>query len=358
MRILFYISTISYGGAGRVMSCLANQFAAAGEEVGFVTVRRDDREYRLDDSITRYTLTDGENSGNKIKKNLKFITNTRKICKEFKPDVAVSFLPEPNFRFLLGTVGMNFKKIVSVRCDPPREYPTKLLQIAAKNLYKWADGVVFQTPDARDWFGKKVRNNSEIIFNQVDERFFAAKFDGQRKGIVTAGRIDPIKNHAMLVDAFSKIADKTDENLYIYGEGRLRQPLEEQIERLGLTDRVFMPGNTDDIIGTVGSARLFVLSSDYEGLPNALLEALAMGVPSISTDCPCGGPRMVMKDGENGLLAPIKDADVFAEKMLWALEHPEEMEKMGQCAVERAQAFQPDRVYKMWYDYISKVISK
>ncbi len=358
MKILFYISTISFGGAGRVMSCLANQFAVAGDDVALVTVCKEDREYLLNEAITRYTLTDGENSGNKITKNLKFISNTRKICKEFKPDVAVSFLREPNFRFLLGTVGMRFKKIVSVRCDPPREYPTKLLQIAAKNLYKFTDGVVFQTPDARDWFGKKIRDNSEIIFNQVDERFFDAKFEGERKGIVTAGRIDPIKNHAMLVDAFSKIADKTDENLYIYGEGRLRKPLEEQIARRGLTDRVFMPGNTDDIIGTVGSARLFVLSSDYEGLPNALLEALAMGVPSISTDCPCGGPRMVMKDGENGLLAPIKDADVFAEKMMWALEHPDEMEKMGQCAAEKAQAFQPDRVYQMWRDYIEKVINK
>jgi len=358
MRILFYISTISYGGAGRVMSCLANQFATAGDDVAFVTNKREDREYRLEDNITRYTLADANLNLSGIKKNLKFISTTRKICKEFKPEIAISFLPEPNFRFLLGTMGMNFKKIVSVRCDPPREYPTKLLQIAAKNLYKFADGVVFQTTDARDWFGKKIRKNSDIIFNQVDERFFAAKFDGQRKNIVTAGRIDPIKNHAMLVDAFSKIADKTDENLYIYGEGRLRKPLEEQIERLGLTNRVFLPGNTDDIIGTVGSARLFVLSSDYEGLPNALLEALAMGVPSISTDCPCGGPRMVMKDGENGLLVPICDVDTLAEKMLWALEHPDEMDKMGACAAQSAQIFQPDRVYKAWREYIEKVLNK
>ncbi len=357
MRILFYISTISYGGAGRVMSCLANQFASAGDEVAFVTNMREEREYVLNDSITRYTLSNGQ-SGGGIKKNLRFIRKTKKICKEFKPDVAISFLPEPNFRFLLGTFGMGFKKIVSVRCDPPREYPTKLLQMAAKTLYRWADGVVFQTPDARDWFGKKIRKNSEIIFNQVDERFFNARFEGERKNIVTAGRIAPIKNHAMLVNAFNQIADKTDENLYIYGEGRLRKPLEEQIERLGLQNRVFLPGNTDDIIATVGSARLFVLSSDYEGLPNALLEALAMGVPSISTDCPCGGPRMVMNDGENGLLVPIMDENILAQKMLWALEHPDEMDEMGARAAEKAQMFQPDRVYKMWRDYIEKVLNK
>ena len=358
MKILFYISTISYGGAGRVMSCLANQFAAAGDEVAFVTTKLEEREYTLNDAITRYTLSDGCDNLSGLKKNIKFIQNTRKICKEFKPDIAVSFLREPNFRLLLGSIGLNFKKVVSVRCDPPREYTTKLWQFLAKNLYKTVDGIVFQTPDARDWFGKTVRKKSEIIFNQVDERFFNAKFSGERKNIVTAGRVDPIKNHAMLIDAFSKIADKTDQNLIIYGEGRLRQPLEEQIERLGLTDRVFMPGNTDNIVGDVGSARLFVLSSDYEGLPNALLEALAMGVPSISTDCPCGGPRMVMADGENGLLVPIGDADIMAEKMLWALEHPAEMEAMGNCAADRAQMFQPDRVYKMWCDYLEKVVNK
>ncbi len=357
MKILFYISTISYGGAGRVMSCLANQFASAGDEVAFVTNMQEEREYLLDGCIKRYTLCDGSALGG-IKKNLKYIGKTRRICKDFKPDVAVSFLPEPNFRFLLGTFGMGFKKIVSIRCDPPREYPTKLLRFAAKNLYKWADGVVFQTTDARDWFGKKVRKKSEIIFNQVDERFFNARFEGERKNIVTAGRIDPIKNHAMLVNAFNQIADKTDENLYIYGEGRLRKPLEEQIERLGLQNRVFLPGNTDNIIATVGSARLFVLSSDYEGLPNALLEALAMGVPAISTDCPCGGPRMVVQNGENGLLVPIMDENALAEKMLWALEHPQEMDNMGACAAERAQMFQPDRVYKMWRDYIEKVLKK
>ncbi len=340
------------------MTCLANRFAKAGDEVALLTTTFGEHEYFVDDKVTRFAICEDGEKGNIITKNLYQLKRIRAICKEYNPDVAVSFMKRPNFRLIVSTVGMKFKKIVSVRCDPPHEYTNLVERVLAKTFYRFVDGIVFQTKEARDWFSKPIRNKSDIIFNQVDERFFDVKFEGERRDIVTTGRLSTIKNHAMLIDAFSKIASKTDHNVIIYGEGPLRDSLESQIKSLGLCDRVFVPGSVSDVIGAVSGAKLFVLSSDYEGMPNALLEALAMGVPSISTDCAGGGPRAIINDGDNALLIPVGNAEILAQKMLWALEHSDNMERMGKNAAVTAQSFHPEKVYVSWRNYLEQVCNK
>ncbi len=356
MRILFLISTITGGGAARVLTCLANQFAESGDEVGFITsyMQQDKGEYLLDSRVKRYTLSDKK--AGMFTRTVLWTRRIARICREFTPDAVVCAMPEPNFRLLLGTPRNKFVRIVSVVNDPNREYRRCIYKFLALWQYKKADGIIFQTVDERDWFPSEITERGIILHNQVDAQFFNAQRGDERRNFVTTGRLSVQKDQKMLIDAFSRIADKVEDDLYIYGEGALRSQLEEQIAALGLTDRIHLPGATTDVVGKLSEARVYVLPSLYEGMPNALLEALAMGVPVISTDCPCGGPRTVIEDGVNGLLVPVGDVDALADKMLYAYNHPDEMERMGAVARERADCFRSDRVYAEWRAYIEQLI--
>lgn len=356
MRVLFNISTITGGGAARVMSCLANQFAEYGDEVGFITAynEADKGEYPLDRRVKRFFLSD--KTAGTVEKNFAWPRRIGKICREFNPDAVISFLPEPNIRMLLGTKRKNFVRVVSVRSDPHREYRSKLYAFLAKKLYPKADGVVFQTKYAVDWFEGTLDKNATVLFNQVDDRFFNIEHSGERRHIMATGRLTAPKDHKTLIEAFSRIADKIDDDLYIYGEGNLREQLEAQISSLGLRDRVHLPGSVDNVADVIKDARVYVLSSIYEGMPNALLEGLAMGLPCISTDCPCGGPREVIENGLNGILIPVGDADALAEKLMYAYQNSDEMEQMGRIARERADCFRSDRVFSEWREYVENLV--
>lgn len=354
MKFLFYINTLSHGGAERVVSNLANEFSARGDEVTVVTSFPSEWEYPLSEKVSRINLREERVNGF-LKRNVVLTLALRKIIKSEKPSVAISFMAEPNFRLIMGAAGRKVKTVISVRNDPEREYPTKIHRILAKHLFKMADGIVFQTQDAKKWFPDSIQKKSRIIMNQVDDSFFNVAYMGERKNIVTTGRLTAQKNHKMLIDAFSSICDKVEDNLIIYGEGELREELEKYISELGLSHRVFLPGAVTDVPQTIKSAKLFVLSSDYEGMPNSLLEAMALGLPCISTDCPCGGPREVLGDID-GCLVDVGNAKELAEKMLVNLTQSEqEADQKRELISKNAESFRSEKVIDAWRDYITRV---
>lgn len=355
MKIMLYINTIGHGGAERVLVNLANQFSKIGHDVVLVYSIKEDVEYETYEAVEKKLLCDGSMPRGFIKRNVSLTKKLRRLLKEYRPDILISFMAEPNFRAIAACFGLKTKNLISIRNDPNREYHTALQRMCAKFLYRYADGIVFQTQDAKDWFSPKIQKKSRIIFNQVDERFFEVERPASAKDVVTVGRFTDQKNHKMLIEAFSKISDKVSENLIIYGDGSNRGKLEEHIEKLGLTDRVLLPGSVTGIHNIINSAKLFVLSSDYEGMPNALMEAMTLGLPCISTDCPCGGPKMLFADG-GGVLVPINDADALAEKMLYLLTHSDECEKLSIKAKQTAQNFLPKKVFAEWNEYVEKLV--
>jgi glycosyltransferase involved in cell wall biosynthesis len=314
MKLMFYINAIHHGGAERVMVNLANHFANIGHDVILVTSFRDSWEYSPSKKVRRVSLFECA-VGNFIARNIKLTLALRTLLKKENPESLISFMAEPNFRAVAASFGMQHKKIISVRNDPNKEYPNLVFRTLAKILYRFANHVVFQTEDARKWFPVAIQKKSSIILNPVDEIFYKTKFEGQRRDIVTTGRLVPQKNHKLLICAFAKIADKTEDNLYIYGEGELRSELEQLVSKLKLQNRIFLPGAVKNVADTIKSAKLFVLSSDYEGMPNSLMEAMALGIPCISTDCPCGGPRMLLN--KSFLLATRDETQL--ENALWRI---------------------------------------
>ena len=355
MRILFYINSLRHGGAERVMTNLANKFSESGNECILVTSFKADNEYETSKNVKRIVLFDEKIKG-RIKRNLKLIRKLRKTVKQERADVVLSFMAEPNFRSIIACFGLKCKNIISVRNDPEKEYGSFISRFLAKRLFSFSDGVVFQTSDARAWFPKRIQKKSRIIYNQVDSRFYETSYDGARKNIVTTGRLTSQKNQEMLIRAFSVISDKVKDNLIIYGEGELREKLEKLVSELNLSDRVSLPGVVSDVPNAIKSARLFVLSSDYEGMPNALMEAMALGVPCISTDCPCGGPRELFGAALTEQLVPVADEKTLSKKMLDMLNADDRaLSKVSHDVSYRAENFKGDIIFEEWKKYIESV---
>ena len=350
-----YINTISHGGAERVIVNLANQFAQNKNEVILINSYESDWEYEYDQRIRRIVILKNKTLG-LFKKNFLLVKRLRKIFKYEKPNVIISFMAEPNFRTIISSRGLDAKVIVSVRNDPSKEYPNIATKVLANILYRKADGVVFQTLEAQRYFNKNIQKKSKIIYNQVDKKFFNIEQRFPKKNIITVGRLTEQKNHELLIKAFAKIKNQTEENLVIYGDGKKKKELFELVNALGLNERVFLPGVINNIETVLSEAKLFVLSSDYEGMPNALLEAMAAGLPCISTDCPCGGPRELFKEGENGILTELGNVAEMSEKILLLLNNEEKACSLSKNALQAAKQFNPDAVFRIWNDYISGML--
>lgn len=352
-KIMFYINAIHHGGAERVICNLATSFSKNGYECFLVTSFRDTWEYGYGECVHRISLFEEKISTNFWDRNIQLVKKLRELIKVEQPDLLVSFMAEPNFRAIIASVGLKNKVMISIRNDPKQEYSSILTKVLAKTLFCRADGIVFQTEDAKKWFPRSVQKKSKIILNQVDEVFYNTKYEGKRKNIVTTGRLVPQKNQELLIRAFASIADKITENLFIYGEGILQKDLEHLIEELHMEERIFLPGSITDVAETIKSARLFVLSSDFEGMPNSLMEAMALGIPCVSTDCPCGGPRMLFAQHEAGRLVPCKDVSKLADTIYERVTDGSD----GKIEKELAEVFRTQKIWECWYNYVSSMIN-
>lgn len=356
MKIMFYINTLNTGGAERVLANLANEFVKNNQEVIFVTSFSTKKEYELSTDIKRINLDNSKKMG-RVRKNVCRIRELRKNIKNEQPDILVSFMAEANFRSVLAKLGTGTKCVISVRNDPNREYPGFLGKIVGKILLPLADGCVFQTEDARLWFPRRLQKKSVIIYNAVKKDFFDTARNPVSNLVVTCGRLEKQKNHENLIKAFKEVSKEIkDSMLYIYGEGTERKKLEKLIIDLEMQNKIFLKGVTENVQQALSEADLFVLSSDYEGMPNALLEALAVGVPSVSTDCPCGGPRMLIDDDKDGALVKVGSVDELKSAIINILNNSNIKTQMSKSAKIKANEFRPETIYNEWKNYLKLII--
>lgn len=360
LRIMFYINVLGGGGAERVICNLANDFSARDYKVYLVASFPIQKEYTLSEKIHKFYLEEAERQTTFVRRNLGRVWMLRKLCKKVKPDILCGFMAEPNFRVLAAAFGTRIKTIISVRNDPEQEYAGKVNRYLAKTLFLRADGCVFQTKEAKEWFPEKLQRKSTIIMNQVAEQFFwKCSSEENKDALVSVGRLSMQKNHRMLIEAFSKVAEEFPEIcLKIYGDGALKEELNRYISERGLDRRVILAGSVKDVPSVLSNCKGFILSSDYEGMPNTLLEAMAMGCPSISTDCPCGGSHAVIEDGKNGLLVPVKNVERMAEAIRKILSDRKFAHMLGENAKKTALGFHPQNIFSKWEKYIYEVWEK
>lgn len=358
--LAFYIDTMQKGGANRVMAILANYFAECHYDVWLIndSICNDaDYEYQVDERIHREILNVDKKST--LLSNFFRIKKIRSLLKEKNIGAAVSFMGPPNVRLLIAGIGLKCKRIVSVRNDPNIEYGASAFAKRVTGLiFSFASACVFQTQDAENYFSKKIQKKSKVILNPVHPGFFQIKRNQETCNIVTVGRLFEQKNHKLLIDSFNLIQEKiTNDKLIIYGEGPLRKDLEQYVLELGLSNQVLLPGQISNVADVLANASVFVLSSDYEGLPNALMEAMVVGVPVISTDCPCGGPRSIIQNSSQGVLVPCGDARLMANALLDLLSNKKRQDHMSIHERERAKQFHTKVICAEWEKFIIDVYS-
>ena len=355
-RIALFINSLQKGGSERVMVNLAEYFQSQKYDVILITQYKRENEYEISPNIRRiYSEPEPEElTGSRIQNFCIRFHHLRDIWKKYKPDIILSFLGKNNLMAIATASFLPSKVAVSVRGEPTMEYEGHLMQFLAKWVFRFADGVILQTERAKEFFPKAVRRKSVILKNPLSSMFVGRKPVAQRDNvIVAAGRLDVNKNHAMLIHAFSKIAAEYPEmSLVIYGEGELRESLLALVKEKALEDRISLPGSIDNVAEEIGRARVFALTSNTEGMPNTLIEAMVLGTPVISTDCPCGGPAMLIEDGENGLLVPVGDAYALADAMRKLLSDEGLAQKIGENALKLADELAPEKVDREWMEYL------
>ncbi len=352
------ILTVGYlhgaGGAERQIVLLSNQMARRGHEVTLCVLSENNSKYPIDGAVHVVDLTGVE--GRRF-----CICNRywafRKLVINMKPDVIINYNLQSAYFCLAIPKKARGKVVYSERGDPyDREYSGVLGKIRDLTVPRM-DGLVFQSEGARDFFDERVRKKSVVIHNSVNvsqERYPIPNVRDKR--IVNVGRLHPQKNQRLLIDAFGLIAEEfPDYTLDIYGNGMMKDELQKQINDLHLSDRIHLNASREDVWQCIYTSSLFVLSSDYEGMPNALMEAMALGVPCIATDCRPGGARSLIEDGINGWIVPIGDVACLAEKMGFVLSHFEVAERMGREARMIADTHSDRIVFDMWGKFLEQL---
>ena len=347
---------------------MANYWADKGWHVNLLTLD-DGREppfYDLHPAIVYRPLGIVDNSSGPIQgvvNNLKRIRVLRQAIKESTPQAVISFMDRMNVLTLLATFGLNLPVIVSERINPAYHSIGKVWNFLRRLLYPHTSCLVVQTQDALAYFSAAVQRHARVIPNPVilsydSETNTKEYFNLTGKTVMAMGRLCEQKGFDLLLKAFATISvQHPDWSLVIWGEGPLRTSLESLRDELGLQGRVHFPGRTHQPFEKMREADLFVLSSRYEGFPNALCEAMACGLPVVSFDCP-SGPREIIRDGVDGALVPPEDVNSLAAAMDRLMSDKVERNRLASRAVEVIERFGLEKMMGMWESALGYVLER
>jgi len=361
-KIAFYIGSLSKGGAERVIVNLAEYFYSQDYEVFLVTKLQENNEYDINSGITRIIadITEEEETGSRIRNLLARIGKLRKIWKDIAPDIIVSFIRKNNLMAIASSRGLKIPIVVSVRSDPRRELQGRIMKVLSLFLFRFADGIVLQTTQARDFFPIYLQKKSVILPNSINASFLSIDKVGERdKEIVLVGRIDENKNQRMLIEVFADIAnDYSDWSVSLYGDGEDSDTLKKYVKEKGLENQIRFKGQVSDVAEKIKKASIFVLPSKCEGMPNALIEAMTLGLAVITTDCPCGGPADLIQNGQNGILIKVDDKEQLRIALMKLMDDEVYRKRLARNAEDIVDKLHPDKVNGQWKGYIESILRK
>ena len=357
-KCLLLIPRMGNGGAERVMATIANNLCRENK-VRIVTMTDAESFYPLDERVQIVGLGQRVNRKNKLTKlvtmafgGIKGFFALRRTVKEFAPDVLLSFLQQANLMaILLRLTGTRCRLVVSERCEPnERGFFDRWFE---RNFYRKADVVVCQSRKVIDFFPEKHRGNCVVIPNPIAADAIPPRHEGERrKTIVGVGRLSNQKNFKMLIGAFAKLPEAfSDFTLEIYGGGPLEGELQEHIKALGLQERAHLMGVKKGVMHYIADAALFVMSSDYEGFPNALVEAMATGLPVISTNFSTGVAKDIVKE-ENGIVIPAGDEAALVAAMEQMLADESRWEAYSLENRKLLDTLAEARIMQMWNEVL------
>lgn len=360
--IAFIEDDTADGGLGMVFRSLAFFFAKRSD-VYYVSTRMNNG--RIPECIHYVKFSETAEfipHTNGIKRSLSGVKPLREKLKEINPDIAISFGFYSNIRLCLACIGLPYKVLISERGNATRFKGINRWIVSV--LLKRANCIVFQSRAAQVAYPTSLNRKGTVINNAIfkDDLPDLTK-EKWEKRIVSVGRIHPDKNFSLLISAFAKVIQQLpDYCLEIYGEEEPGSPepylkqLEEQAAQLGIRDKVFFMGQSQNIGNALSGARLFVLSSILEGMPNALIEAMACGLPCITTDFLPGCANEIIEDNVDGCIVPNCDADALAAKMCEVISDENLSRQIARNAMEIRMRLSKDRIFNKWEKTVDGVL--
>ena len=337
-----------------MVSLLANKMAEQGHQVEIICLKFNDVYYQLHPEV-KVTL-----AMQQTKNRLTEVFWLRKYIKQEKPDVVIAFTEGVYCFTIAALLGTKIPVIASERLDPSAM--TWKRNLLKRLLLPYADWLVVQTKTIKDYFPKNIQKKTSIIFNPVKDEALASSIENgkwkiensERPRIISVARLFPQKNQEMMIRAFAKIADEfPDWELVIYGEGPRRQNLQLTIDNLQLTDRIKLPGRTEQVIEELRKSKIFCLSSDYEGMSNSMIEAICVGLPIVTTKV--SGTDELVQDGSNGYVVEIGDVEGFASALRKLISDEHLMWQMGENSLKKKSQFLLDTIVSRWMKLINQV---
>lgn len=350
MRYAFFIDKLKNGGAERVTTILANYFAKENEVYLFV----------VDDSQIDYEIAGDVHivkvpfEENKIKRMLARKRYVAEQIREIGFDACITltytFLPY----LLTAPKKKRGKVIASLRNAPQFEIANPIGRIFRWIGFSLCDKIVFQTPDARDYFSRNIQKRGVVIPNPLSEGLPYADNDNS-KTIITATRLETQKNIPLALDAFKDFHKTHPEWTFrIYGRGSLKDEIEELIMNdPEIADCVQLMGFSSDIHNEMAHSAIFILSSDFEGLSNSMIEAMAIGLPVVCTDCPIGGAKMMIENGKNGFLIPTGNKKAIVSALCYVADNVGTSKAIGAEAAKVREKLSAERICQQWNGVIA-----
>lgn len=365
MKILFCIPRMNNGGAERVIANLANGMVNI-HEIEIVSFTGHDSYYPLNEKVQFKSANLKLNRKSSIKRKfsmlyqvMRAISFFDKECEKFQPDTVVSFLAAADLVSYLLRKRYRYNWVSSERCDPNRR--KKIIQFFLKKIYQSVDLFVCQSSYISNYYINIPSDRKIVIPNPLGKAVLGKlKEEGATIKIVSVGRLAQQKNYELLIRAFYRVKQEitTEMSLIIYGDGPQREYLESIIRELNLEGMIRLPGSDKDVLEKIGDASLYVMSSDFEGFPNALLEAMAIGIPVIATDVATGTVRELVTE-RTGLIVPANNEGELAKAIKYMVKNEGvRMSIRGRQGENIWNRYRTERIVESWENAINKIQKK
>ena len=355
-NLVLVTGSLQGGGAERQLADMANYWAAKGVSVTFATWTGAEVAdfYRLDGGIRRAHLDVPSASGGLVQKivaNVRRVLKLRRLLSLLEPDAVLSFLPESNVLTILAAARLPTRVCIAERAQPASDTTVPpMWRMLRRILYGRSDAIVAQTNDAAEWIRARWRKPAVVIPNSL--RAMPAPVQTREPLVVAIGRLTRQKGFDLLLRAMARAVPAFPEwSTVIIGDGVERARLQQLSEELGLRERVRLLGEISDVETWLAKAGMVVQPSRFEGFPNVVLEAMAMGAAVVSADCRAG-PADLIEDGVNGRLVPVEDVETLASVMTELMSQPQVRADLGREAMKVRQRFQQDLIMPRWEEVL------
>lgn len=358
MKIAFVIGSLSFSGAEKVLSIISEELQKMGNEIHVILLQKERGSTGSENGLITHGAKASDS--NRFKRLFSRWSAIRSTVDDIDPDIVVSFGSVCNVNTIVSMLGKKIPLVVCERNDPnydPRKHSEKQIR---RILYPFADGYVFQTDRIKEYFPVSIQKKAAVIPNPVVDSGKRWSLQSASKKIISIARLDDIqKDQSSMIKAYAKFSiNHPDYTLELYGDGPDKDKYLELIQKMGMDGKIILPGKTNDPTNELVESEIFLLTSIFEGMPNALMEAMSVGIPSISTDCGGGGAHDLAEKYGACMLVSCGNVEEIADALSRLADDDELKQELSRRSVRINSCLGREIVSRQWMEYLKTVVKE